>query len=60
MGKSMTGQLDLFVWAEQRPKAQVINIVPALCRKVAIETIYQIPNRTGDGRVVALEERKRA
>ncbi|THK34666.1 hypothetical protein EHS39_28805 [Ensifer sp. MPMI2T] len=60
MGKSMKGQLDLFAWAEQRPKAQVINIVPALCRKVAIEAIYKIPNRKGDGRVVAIEERRRA
>ncbi|CCE97548.1 hypothetical protein SFHH103_03056 [Sinorhizobium fredii HH103] len=54
MGKSMTGQLDLFAWAEQRPKAHVINIVPALCRKVAIETIYKIPPKEG-GKVIRLE-----
>ncbi|WP_167331214.1 hypothetical protein [Sinorhizobium fredii] len=50
----MTGQLDLFAWAEQRPKAHVINIVPALCRKVAIETIYKIPPKEG-GKVIRLE-----
>ena len=52
-------QLDLFAWADHKP-SNVIDVMPALIRKAAMEAIYQIPNHKGDGRVVAIEERQRA
>ncbi|MCZ4091677.1 hypothetical protein [Sinorhizobium psoraleae] len=55
----MSQQLCLFTWAESKP-SNVIDVTSALIRKAAIELAYQIPNRKGDGRVVAIEERRRA
>ncbi|CCE94925.1 hypothetical protein SFHH103_00425 [Sinorhizobium fredii HH103] len=55
----MKQQLDLFTWADSKP-SNVINVMPAIIRKAAMEAIYHIPNRKGDGRVVAIEERRRA
>jgi hypothetical protein len=52
----MPRQLDLFEWADSRP-SNVIDAMPALCRKAAMEVIYSIPNRKGDGRVIVLERK---
>lgn len=52
--KSDPDQLELFVWAETKP-SNVIDALPALCRKAAIETIYNIPRPKGDGKVLTLE-----
>lgn len=46
-------QLNLFEWAEARP-SNVINAVPALIHKAAMETIYQIPRPTGEGKVIQI------
>lgn len=52
-------QLDLFAWAEAKP-SNVIDAMPHLIRKAAMEVIYNIPNRKGDGMVAHLQERKTA
>jgi len=52
-------QLDLFTWADAKP-SNVIDAMPRLIRKAAMELIYGIPNKQGDGKVARLEERKRA
>ncbi len=46
-------QLDLFTWADARP-TNVINAVPALIRKAAMETVYQIPRPSGEGKVIQI------
>ncbi|TDQ19895.1 hypothetical protein [Phyllobacterium brassicacearum] len=46
-------QLNLFEWAETRP-SNVINAVPALIRKAALETVYQIPRPNGEGKVIQI------
>ena len=51
----MDTQLDLFAWAEAKP-SNVIDLLPALIRKAAFETIYQVPRPTG-GMVVPMERR---
>ncbi|NML73575.1 hypothetical protein HHL25_05480 [Rhizobium sp. S-51] len=51
----MKEQLDLFAWADSRPKAQVIDLLPALCRKAAFEVIYQIPAPKDGGKILRLE-----
>lgn len=51
----MMEQLDLFTWAEQRPSAVVIDMLPALCRKAALEVIYKIPPRKGEGQPIPLK-----
>jgi len=52
-------QLDLFAWADTKP-SNIIDAMPYLIRKAAMEVIYSIPNKQGDGKVARLEERKRA
>ncbi|MEY9531163.1 hypothetical protein [Sinorhizobium fredii] len=44
-------QLDLFAWAESKP-SNIIDIMPALIRKVALEPIAA---PKGEGKVVKLE-----
>ncbi|MBX9455874.1 MAG: hypothetical protein KL863_07515 [Rhizobium sp.] len=46
-------QLDLFDWATSRPTAKVIDAMPALIRKAAMEVVYQIPNKSG-GKIIPL------
>jgi hypothetical protein len=45
-------QLDLFEWAEAKP-SNVIDAMPALIHKAAMEAIYRIPNRSG-GKIIPL------
>lgn len=52
-------QMDLFTWADSKA-SNVIDVMPYLIRKAAMEVIYCIPNKRGDGKVARLEERKRA
>ncbi|WP_275790507.1 hypothetical protein [Pararhizobium gei] len=40
-------QLDLFEWADNRPTAKVIDIMPALISKIAREP-YPVPPKNGD------------
>jgi hypothetical protein len=47
-------QLDLFAWAEARP-SNVIDAMPALIRKAAMEVIYNIPTPKNVGRVIRIE-----
>jgi hypothetical protein len=47
-------QLDLFRWADSCPP-NVIDAMPALIRKAAMETIYQIPQPKPGGKVVFLD-----
>ncbi|MGV2104390.1 hypothetical protein [Rhizobium sp. 21-4511-3d] len=49
----MKQQLDLFEWADAKP-SNVIDAMPALINKAAMEAIYGIPNRRGDGKVIRL------
>lgn len=51
----MNGQLDLFAWADARP-SNVVDLMPALIRRAAMETMYAIPRPTG-GKVVAIERK---
>ncbi len=46
-------QMDLFDWAESRP-SNVINIMPALIHKAAMEVIYKIPRPKGGGDPIPL------
>lgn len=41
-------QLNLFEWADSKP-TNVIDAMPALIRKAAIETIFNIPRPKGGG-----------
>jgi hypothetical protein len=52
--KTNPDQLNLFVWADNRP-SNVIDVLPALCRKAAMETIYNIPRPKGAGKVISIE-----
>lgn len=47
---------DLFAWADSRP-SNIIDAMPALIRKAALETIYQIPRPAGEAKVIALTRR---
>jgi len=47
-------QLDLFTWADTRP-SNVIDAMPALIRKAAMEVIYNIPTPRDVGRVIPIE-----
>lgn len=51
-GERMT-QLNLFEWADAKP-SNVINLVPALIHKAAMETIYNIPRPKGSGDPIPL------
>jgi len=44
-------QLDLFTWADSKP-SNVIDVLPALCRKAALEIMYQIPRPAGGGKLI--------
>lgn len=46
-------QLDLFTWAESKP-SNVIDVMPALIRKAALEAAYQIPKPKGQGKVIEI------
>jgi len=52
-------QLDLFAWVETKP-SNVIDAMPRLIHRAALEVIYNIPNRRGDGRVIELSARSAA
>lgn len=41
-------QLNLFDWADTKP-SNVIDAMPALIRKAAMEAIYDIPRPKGGG-----------
>lgn len=49
----MKNQLDLFTWAAAQP-SNVIDLMPALIRKAALEAAYAIPARKGDGKVLTI------
>lgn len=53
----MKEQLDLFAWADARP-SNVVDAVPSLIRKAAMETVYRIPRPKDVG--VLLEMRRTA
>ncbi|WP_168879988.1 hypothetical protein [Rhizobium sp. P28RR-XV] len=54
MRKVHPDQLSLFVWADAKP-SNVIDVMPALIRKAAIETIYNIPRPKGGGDPIQLK-----
>lgn len=49
-------QLDLFDWIESqnRPTAQIIDLLPALCRKAAFDVIYRIPPPKEAGKLIPI------
>ena len=47
-------QLNLFDWADAKP-SNVIDLMPALIHKAAIETIYNIPRPKGGGDPIPLK-----
>ncbi|QIX20988.1 hypothetical protein FOB41_07510 [Agrobacterium pusense] len=49
--KKNSGQLCLFAWADAKP-SNVIYVMPALIRKAAMETIYNIPRPKGGGEAI--------
>ena len=49
----MKEQLDLFVWADTKP-SNVIDLMPALIRKAAFETMYSVPRPKGHDNVTDL------
>lgn len=56
----MKQQGDLFEWAasmqiEPVPTAQIIDALPALIRKAAMENLYQVPRPLAGGKVIPIE-----
>lgn len=51
----MKDQLDLFIWVDNRPTAEVIDLLPALCRKAAFEVIYRVPVPKDSGTIIRME-----
>lgn len=51
MKRKHPDQLDLFVWGGSRP-SNIIDAMPALIRKAAMETIYAIPRPKGEGKLI--------
>jgi hypothetical protein len=49
-------QLNLFEWADARP-SNVIDLMPALIHKAAMEVIYNIPRAKGGGDAIPLKRR---
>jgi len=49
-------QLDLFAWADSKP-SNVVDVMPALIRKAALETIYNIPRPQGGGDPIPLKRK---
>jgi hypothetical protein len=47
-------QLNLFEWADARP-ANIIDLMPALIHKAAMEAIYNIPRPKGGGEPIPLK-----
>ncbi|MGO6938536.1 hypothetical protein [Rhizobium johnstonii] len=41
-------QIDLFEWAASRPSADVIDIMPALIRKIASEAVWPPTPKSGE------------
>ncbi len=48
-------QLDLFTWADSKP-CNLIDVMPALIRKAALEAAYQIPKPKGQGKVIVIRK----
>lgn len=49
-------QMDLFEWADQKP-SNIINAMPALIHKAAMEVVYNIPRPKGGGDPIPLKRR---
>lgn len=47
-------QLNLFDWADGKP-SNVLNLVPSLIHKAAMEAIYNIPRPKGGGDPIPLK-----
>lgn len=47
-------QLCLLLWADKQ-SSNVIDLMPALIRKAAVETIYRIPRPKGCGDLIQLQ-----
>ncbi len=45
-------QMDLFVWADSRPKAEVIDLMPAIIKRICAQP-YPFPKK--DGELVTLK-----
>jgi hypothetical protein len=60
--KPTPAQLDLFVWADQRPSAKVISAIPGIARRIWRERAMQQPNHPGNivPMPARLDERRRA
>lgn len=52
----MSGQLDLFAWADARP-SNVIDAMPALIRKAAIEAAYPFSRPKSEAKVVVIGDK---
>ena len=46
-------QMNLFDWADAKP-SNVVDLMPALVHKAAMEAIYQIPRPKGGGEPIPL------
>ncbi|MCC2612626.1 hypothetical protein [Neorhizobium petrolearium] len=40
-------QMDLFQWADSRPKAEVIDLMPAIIKRICAQP-YPFPVKNGD------------
>ncbi|WP_378944421.1 hypothetical protein [Mesorhizobium sp. ANAO-SY3R2] len=49
-------QFDLFAWADSKP-SNIVDVMPALIRKAALETMYDIPRPKGEAKIVTLTRR---
>lgn len=40
-------QMDLFIWADGRPKAEVIDLMPAIIKRICAQP-YPFPKKDGE------------
>lgn len=50
-------QLNLFEWAEARKQPVIIDALPALCRRSAMEEIYKIPRPTVEAKIIPIDRK---
>lgn len=49
-------QLNLFEWADSKP-SNVIDAIPALCRKAVMDVVYNVPRPKGGGDPIPLRRK---
>lgn len=53
----MPRQLDLFLWADSRPSAQIIDALPRILARIDMLRDYHVPNPPKPADVIELTRR---